>query len=80
MESEWRLNVIDLGWSRGPYGLIARVSGAPFGLWIGSHLDYDGQYTVFNLPLSTGIITPIGTVAIPSAHPHFPYGVSVLPD
>lgn len=80
MESNWRLNPSLLGWSYGPYGLIARrFGGAPI-RWIAQRVPYDGFYDVLQ---SVGVNqppAPILTVAIPALFPHFPYGNLVLPD
>jgi hypothetical protein len=80
LESNWRWLVADLGWSYGPYKLIARVSGAPFGLWIAGKEVPDGTYDVLAMSVSTGMAEVAATVAIPSTHPSFPYGLNVLPD
>lgn len=80
MESNWRFNVWDQGWQDGPYNAIARIVGAPFGLWIARKEIYDGTY---DLLVSVGPGQPLAftsSVAIPPTAPHFPHGVAVIAD
>lgn len=70
----------ELSWTDGPYALIARVVGVPFGLWIASKEIYDGTYDVLAMHPTLGYPVVAGTSAIPTTHPHFPYGAVVFPD
>jgi len=64
----------------GPYSLIARVLGAPFGLWIAQKRIYDGTFDIIR-PLAPGLVPIVlMTLPIPATNPRFPYGAIVIAD
>lgn len=80
MESRWRYNVAETGWSDGPYRLIARKLGAPLVFWIAAHVASDGMYTILQDSLFLGFPQPFAVLPIPTTNPHFPYGWDVVAD
>lgn len=48
MESDWRWNVADLGWSRSPFRLIARLL-EPIGIfpYVGQFVPGQAEWTIF---------------------------------
>jgi hypothetical protein len=80
LESNWRYNVADLGMSLSSWELAARVAGTPFSLWIVQVNNNPGNYEIWHVPAPMQLPVHVATVAIPTTHPHFPYGAPVLPD
>lgn len=81
MESNWRWNVFEIGASGDIYTLLARVIGITQPTYVGRRIMNDGYYslvTVNFLPSDSPYSST--TVPIPTSHPHFPYGIDVLPD
>lgn len=80
MESRWRQNVANMGWSSGPYRLLARSLAAP-------HVALSDRTVslVFKETLTQTSLDPNNWVdvifgaALPLT-PHFPYGYAVEPD
>lgn len=60
--------------------LLARVLGTPFALFVCKVTGHPGQYAIYQLLAPMQPLGLVGYVAIPGAHPHFPYGVPCLPD
>lgn len=60
--------------------LVARVLGTPFALYCCKVTGHPGQYAIYRLVAPLQPLVLVGYTAIPVTHPHFPYGVPVLPD
>lgn len=80
MESKWRNNVWQMGWSYSPIGLAARELGSE----IQAITDWEvtpGQVQVLHrdaLNPNDWVTHFFGT--LPKLAPHFPYGYAVEPD
>lgn len=81
MESNWRWNVAELGWSNAGFQLIARVVD-PFGevYYMGGRPvgEYNGLWLGF--PDLSGWIPSWSLYSLHPAYRHFPYGWPVYPD
>ena len=80
MESNWRFNVWDQGWSYSTLRLLARINSGTFaGKWLGA-TEFASLFVILQdvgpgqPPVFFGFGTP------PASHPHFPYGFDVLAD
>lgn len=80
MESSWRLNVWELGWSLSDVGLLAReVTSSSFQ----SDLPVPGLpgwHWLFDFALDLGMYVPAFPRQDTAGQPHFPFGNDVLPD
>jgi len=80
VESNWRWNVWEMGWSSSPIRLLARLNVTPdiaIGKWIGP-LGPLVAYLNYVPILDEWILSAVQTLPFPGAH--FPYGYDVEPD
>lgn len=84
MESEWRLNILDLGFAHyspgffGQVSLIARLAD-PIGpyLYLAGVVTGDRVWLLQDIS-PDGVFAPFDEGVPPANHPHFPYGFSVI--
>lgn len=85
MESEWRLNVAEMGLSNyfgdsvwEPFTLLARVVGFD-DLWVAKRVGNGNPIIMVMLTTVDGQLTPISTDVMPPGS-RFPFGWTVEPD
>lgn len=84
MESDWRLNILDLGFAHytpgffGEVSLIARLV-TPIGpfSYLAGVVTMDRMWLLQELT-PVGVLAPFDLGVPPGAHPHFPYGFLVF--
>lgn len=80
MESRWRQWVADYQMALGNWRLCSGLVGSPGTLVVA----YDEPTTVFGLwtvpVVPEQLPSHVVDLAIPADHPHYPYGLEVLPD
>jgi len=80
VESRWRFNVFDLGWSQGPFDMIARVVPMP-GFWaVARHRTGVGFLLTLQGPVPEQDWLNVSFTAIALPPTRFPYGLPVEPD
>lgn len=80
MESRWRMNVADLGWSMGPFTMIARLLPMP-GFWaVAKHVSGLGFLLTLQGPVLEQDWLNVSFTAIALPSQRFPYGAPVEPD
>lgn len=80
MESNWRFNVWNLGWSHSGIGLIARRLAGPTGGPFLSDIRFGNVALTLQAPLP-GVPPGFSIfVACPDPNANFPYGFDVLAD
>jgi len=80
VESRWRSNVWRLGWSGGPYRLIARSVAFPNAAITDRLVSGVFRETLFNVSLNPDDFSQAILGAALPITPHFPYGFAVEPD
>jgi hypothetical protein len=80
LESKWRDNVAELGYTGGPYSKIARVVSGPFTDWYVT--DFRGPLFIWMLEPLPPTGYPVNGFAMspPSGEQSFPYDMDVEPD
>lgn len=80
MESNWRWNVWVYGMQISDWLLCARITSSGSLVVVNPDSAFPTKYRLFNIATPSGVPALVTRGDIPAAHPHFPYGVPVLPD
>lgn len=74
------MNIFELMMIDSDWRLCARLAGSPSPVYLVAKIGNTSHYFVYVIPAPGQLPVQVGTAAVPSTHPHFPYGFSVLPD
>jgi len=80
LESNWRMNVFDLGWAYSDFTLCGRLF-FPVGRAVVNHKPTPSTATLVRTNVIPGsTLTTAGTISVDPTIPHFPYGLAVFTD
>jgi len=80
VESNWRMGAITYELGIDPVGLCARLQSSPLVLITSYDPPRPGEYEIYHSAGGDLGYVGSGPSPIPAAHPHFPYGWSVVAD